>query len=146
MKEVRINRQLAKGLSLLWGAVVLVGLLGIGQSFGAAAPLLTRTHSGGGVTVKVTYLNPEGAEGPSFQVVLDTHSVDLDAFDLENRSVLRDEAGKSYHPAHVQNKGGGHHREVTLAFPKSASGSKRLELVIKEIAGVKERSFRWELK
>lgn len=137
---------ICKGFRLLLGAAILIGLFGVGRSFGAAAAGLIRTHSGGGVTVKVTYLNPEGAEGPSFQVVLDTHSVDLDAIDLENRSVLRDEAGKSYHPAQVQNKGGGHHREVTLAFPKSASGSKRLELVIKEIAGVKERSFRWELK
>ena len=149
-KEVNImadivRRTKSQALRLLSG-VILIGLFGAAQSFGAAAPGLTRTNSGGGVTVKVTHLNPEDAVGPRFQVVLDTHSVDLDAFDLENRSVLQDEAGKSYHPAQVQNKGGGHHREVTLAFPKSASGSKQLELVIKDVAGVKERSFRWELK
>jgi len=138
--------RIGKGLSLLWGTVALIGLFGIGQSFGAAAPGLTRTNSGGGVTAKVTYLNPGGPEGPRFRVVLDTHSVDLDAFDLKNVSVLRDDAGKEYQPTQMENKGGGHHREVTLAFPKSASGAKQLELVIKEIAGVKERAFRWELK
>lgn len=136
---------ISKGCSLLWGAVILISLFGIGRSYGAAAPGLTRTHAGGGVTVKVTYLNPEGPEGPRFQVVLDTHSVDLDAFDLKSLTALRDEAGKNYQPTQVENKGGGHHREVTLAFPKSASGAKRPELAIKDIAGVKERSFRWEL-
>lgn len=138
--------RIGKRLSLLWGTVALIGLFGIGQSFGATAPGLTRTHSGGGVTVKVTYLNPEGPEGPRFQVVLDTHSVDLDAFDLKNVSVLQDDAGKDYQPTQMENKGGGHHREVTLAFPKPTTMAKRLELVIKDIAGVKERSFRWELK
>ena len=139
-------RDIRNGLKCLLGATMLIGLFGAAQSFGAAAPGLARTNSGGGVTAKVTYLNPEGPEGPRFQVVLDTHSVDLDAFDLKNVSVLRDDAGKDYQPTQMENKGGGHHREVTLAFPKSASGAKRLELVIKEIAGVKERSFRWELK
>ena len=139
-------RDIRNGLKCLLGATMLIGLFGAGESFGAAAPGLARTNSGGGVTAKVTYLNPGGPEGPRFQVVLDTHSVDLDAFDLKNLSLLRDEAGKTYQPTQMENKGGGHHREVTLAFPKSASGAKRLELVIKEIAGVKERSFRWELK
>lgn len=140
-----VRRSKGKVLLLLSG-VILMSLIGAAKSFGAAAPELTRTHSGGGVTAKVTYLNPEDAEGPRFQVVLDTHSVDLDAFDLKNLSVLRDEAGKSYQPTQVENKGGGHHREATLAFPKPATAAKRLELIIKDIAGVKERSFRWEIK
>lgn len=135
-----------KTYMLILGALLLLGLLGVGESFGAAAPQLARTNSGGGVTVKATYLNPEGPDGPRFLVVLDTHSVDLDAIDIKNISILRDEGGKSYQPTQVENKGGGHHREVTLAFAKSASGAKRLELVLKDIAGVKKRSFRWELK
>ena len=134
-----------RGFRLLLSTVILIGLFGVARSYGAAAGL-TRTHSGGGVTAKVTYLNPEDAEGPRFQVVLDTHSVDLDAFDLKNLSLLRDEAGENYQPTQVENKGGGHHREATLAFPKPATAATRLELVIKDIAGVKERSFRWELK
>jgi hypothetical protein len=146
MKEVTMVRGVGKRLKCLFGAATLIGLIGAAQGFGAAAPQLARTNSGGGVTVKATYLNPEGPEGPRFQVVLDTHSVDLDAIDIKNISVLRDEGGKSYQPTQVENKGGGHHREVTLAFPKSAIGAKRLELVLKDIAGVKERSFRWELK
>jgi hypothetical protein len=45
----------------------------------------------------------------------------------------------------VENKGGGHHRETFVSFPKLSPGTKRMELVIKDIAGVKERTFVWNL-
>ncbi|MBM2802916.1 MAG: hypothetical protein HW419_809, partial [Deltaproteobacteria bacterium] len=104
-----------------------------------------QTISGGGVTAKVTYLNPGTTDEPRFQVVLDTHSVDVDAYDLKSIIVLRDDAGKTYVSTGVENKGSGHHREATLGFPKVSSDAKRVELVIKEIAGVKERVFRWNV-
>ena len=127
----------ASGLGLL-----LFTLLLVTQSL-AATPALTRTHSGGGVTAKVTYLNPEGTEDARFDISLDTHSVTLDSYDLKSLSLLRDDAGKTSQPTTVENKGSGHHRQVVLVFPKAGTGSKRLELVIKDIAGVKERSFVW---
>lgn len=129
---------------LAW--VFLGGLLGHGDGFAAAVAGMTQTVAGGGVTVKVTYLNPQSTDAARFEVVLDTHSVNLDGYDLENLSLLRDEAGRSYPPTGVKNKGSGHHREITLVFPKPSSEAKRLELVIKDIAGIKERSFRWELQ
>jgi hypothetical protein len=46
----------------------------------------------------------------------------------------------------VETKGGGHHREATVVFPTFSPEAKRVELVIKDIAGVKERTFRWDLK
>src|SRR5262249_19740168 len=128
-------------------------LIGIGTAFVHACfggskfsggPALTRTHSGGGVTVKVTYLNPQGTEDARFEISLDTHSVDLDSYNLKALSSLRDSTGKTYQPTKVENKGSGHHRQFVLVFPKPASGSSRLELVIKDIAGVKERSFVWD--
>lgn len=130
----------ASGLGLLSFTLLLVA-----QSL-AAAPALTRTHSGGGVTAKVTYLNPEGTEDTRFEISLDTHSVDLDSYDLKALSSLRDGAGRTYQPSIVENKGSGHHRRLVLVFPKPASGNNRLELVIKDIAGVKERSFVWDLR
>ena len=133
------------GFVLLKG-LFLLGLFGLSEGFGAAAPGLTRTHTGGGVTVKVTYLNPKETESVRFEVVLDTHSVNLDGYDLKVLSVLRDEMGKEYQPTQVENKGSGHHREIILIFPKSSSGAKRLDLVIKDIAKVKERSFSWDLR
>jgi hypothetical protein len=32
---------------------------------------------------------------------------------------------------------------VTLTFPKISSDARRVEIVIKEVAGVTERTFRW---
>jgi hypothetical protein len=105
-----------------------------------------RTVSGGGVTTKVTYLNPNTNDEPRFQVVLDTHSVSLDAYDLTSLTILRDDTGKNYLPTRAENKGSGHHREVTLVFPKLSPEAKRIEIVINDIANVRERTFRWNLE
>ena len=134
-KRVRVSRL----------GLFLISLFGVAQSL-AAAPALTRTHAGGGVTVKATYLNPGGTGDTRFEISLDTHSVDLDSYDLKALSLLRDGAGKVYQPTKVENKGSGHHRQLVLVFPKPAPGNKRLELMIKDIAGVKERSFVWDLQ
>lgn len=112
----------------------------------AMAADATQTVAGGGVTVKVTYLNPKDNAGARFQVALDTHSVNLDSYDLKTISVLRDDAGNTYAPTTVDNKGSGHHRETIVSFAKAVSGTKRIELVIKDMAGVKERVFRWDLE
>ena len=130
---------------LFLSVLCFIAFLGIGESFGAAAGA-TQTVSGGGVTAKATYLNPGSNDNLLFQVVLDTHSVGLDGYDLKSITVLRDDTGKSYLPAGAENKGSGHHREITLSFPKVSPEAKRLEIVIKDIAGVKERSFRWDLQ
>ncbi len=117
----------------------------LGEYFIAQASDLTQTVSGGGVTAKVTYLNPKTDDEPRLQVVLDTHSVALDAYDLKTMSILRDGTGKEYVPTSVENKGSGHHRSATLTFPKISANSENVELVIKDLAGVKERRFRWDL-
>jgi hypothetical protein len=133
-----------KALILFLGWLFLTG--GHGVSFGAVATDATQTVSGGGVTAKVTYLNPKSNDDPRFQVVLDTHSVNLDSYDLKTITVLRDDTGKSYLPTGVENKGSGHHREATVSFPKISNEAKRLEILIKDVAGVKERTFRWNLE
>ena len=131
--------------SVLFAGLLLMAVIGVRGASGASAPGLTRTHSGGGVTVKVTYLNPKETESVRFEVVLDTHSVNLDGYDLKSLSLLRDDTGKTYEVTKTENKGSGHHREIAIIFSKPSPEGKRLELVIKDIAGVKERSFRWDL-
>jgi len=121
-------------------------LLLVNGTISVIASDATHSVAGGGVTVKVTYLNPKGSDGARFQIALDTHSVDLDSYELKTISVLRDDAGNTYSPTAVENKGSGHHRETTVSFAKVAGGTKRVELVIKDIAGVKERIFRWDLE
>jgi hypothetical protein len=135
-----------KAFALFFVIALVGGVSGHGESFGALASDTTQTVSGGGVTAKVTYLNPKSNDEARFQVVLDTHSVDLDSYDLKALSSVRDGAGKVYQPIKVENKGSGHHRQVVLVFPKLVPGNKRLELVIKDIAGVKERPFVWHLQ
>lgn len=133
-------------LQMFLMGLVLGVFVATGASWSAAASHTTRTNSGGGVTVKVTYLDPKAGNDLRFQVVLDTHSVNLDGYDLKAITVLRDETGKSYFPTEVENKGRGHHREATVIFPKVSSEAKRLELVIKDVAGIKERTFLWDLE
>jgi hypothetical protein len=117
-------------------------LFGNSESLSAVSDQ-TQTVSGGGVTVEVTYLAQTPDES-RFSVVLDTHSVNLDAYDLKALSFLRDDTGLTMEPTGAENKGSGHHREIILTFPRPSLNRKWLELVIKDIAGAKERTFRWD--
>ena len=125
--------------------VILSAIITNGQSLGASPLGPSQTVSGGGVTVKATYLAQTEHES-RFSVVLDTHSVNLDAYDLKALSIMRDDTGIVFEPTKVENKGSGHHREVVLTFPRPSLKRKWLELVIKNIAGEKERTFRWDNK
>ncbi|MFQ5842430.1 MAG: hypothetical protein ACE5I8_08340 [Thermodesulfobacteriota bacterium] len=129
---------------ILTVGLILVGFVMPGDSFGGETPRLTRSHSGGGVRVEATYLNPQDREAARFQVRMNTHSVNLDSYDLKALSLLRDETGKVYRATSAENQGGGHHRTVILYFPEVPAGIQNLELIIKGVAGVEERSFLWE--
>ena len=134
-----------KTIKVRFAGILLIGLIFSGDIFGAASNT-PQTNSAGGVTVKVTYLNPDATDGPRFQVVLDTHSVNLEAYDLKSIAVLRDDTGKAYASTSVENKGSGHHREAIVSFSKLSVDAKRVELVIKDVAEVKERVFRWNFE
>ena len=135
-----------KARTLLFGGwLVLNGLGGSSEILGAAESKMTQTISGGGVTAKATYLNPNSDDEPRFEIILDTHSANLDAYDLKTITALRDDTGRTYLATGIENKGSGHHRETTLTFPKISPASKRLEVIIKDVAGVKEMTFRWDL-
>ena len=86
----------------------------------------------------------------AFQVVMDTHSVDLDQYDLGKLAVLRDDDGAEYRPASWRSAPGGHHRTGTLSFaaPASLSEGKTgyVELIIRDVSGVAERVLKWTLE
>jgi hypothetical protein len=148
-KEVLIMAHRLKAATLvlfLATNVLLLGILGIDESLGAVAAGFTHTDSGGGVTMSVTYLHPQGVNETRFEVALDSDSIDLDAYDLKALSVVRDDTGKNYQAIRVDNKGGGHHREITVVFPKVSPLAKRLELVIRNVGRIKTRSFFWDLQ
>lgn len=80
---------------------------------------------------------------------MDTHSVNLDQYDLKQLAVLCDDTGNEYRPASWESAAGGHHRQGTLTFALPASvregKAKYVEMVIREVAGIKERVLKWEL-
>ena len=95
------------------------------------------------VTVTPTLLDEKSGEW-KFDVVMDTHSVELDQ-DMTKVAILIDEQGKEYKAQSWDGPTGGHHREGVLSF-NSVESTKWVEIKIKDIAGIRERSFKWNLK
>ncbi len=131
---------------LLAGILVTCLLLSIGPrtvGAGEAPTAAKQSVPGGGVTVAITYLK-DPADALAFQVVLDTHSVNLDGYRFEEIVRLRDGRGAEVTPAAVEGaKGSGHHRKATVRFNLPEPRPANVELVVKGVAGVPERVFRW---
>lgn len=105
-----------------------------------------KTDSTGAITITVT---PKelGKSVPSwdFEVVMDTHSENLDQ-DLTKISVLTDDMGNKFDPiAWEGDSPGGHHRQGVLKFTPIDPRPKSIELEISKIGGVNERIFKWGL-
>lgn len=111
----------------------------------AAAGFETREQSDGNVTVIVTPEALAAGKPATFQMVFDTHSVDLD-FDVAAAAELRDEKGNAYGAAVWSgDPPGGHHRKGTLTFSKPMTQASNVTFTLKDIAEVKERTFIWKL-
>ena len=95
------------------------------------------------VTVTPTLLSEESGEW-KFDIVMDTHSVELDQ-DMTKVAMLIDEQGKEYKALKWDGPTGGHHREGVLTFNKITPASKSVKLKISDIGGV-VRTFNWQLK
>jgi hypothetical protein len=108
-----------------------------------------RTIQAGPVTIKVT--SQPSDTGLVFSMVLDTHSVDLDQYDLRLLASLRTDHGVEIQPEVWDASKGGHHREGSLVFPRfGVDGAEligpdahHLELVIRQIGGVPETVIQW---
>jgi hypothetical protein len=103
------------------------------------------------VTFEVTPIGLSvGAKTLEFEVVMDTHSVDL-AWDLATQSVLRTESGLEVQ-ALSWPPGSGHHYSGTLSFPGRSpdgaallDGARSLTLIIRD-TDVLERAFTWDMQ
>jgi Spy/CpxP family protein refolding chaperone len=127
------------------------------QQMAGSPQKLTQEDTQGPVTVSVTLLTPDKprADGKlAVQVKLETHTVNLDQYQLEQLALLRDAQGREVPALGLESpSGGGHHREGVLTFPGTdASGkpllsheAKTLTLILRGIGGVSERVFRWQL-
>lgn len=109
---------------------------------------LTRSDEQGEVTVKVTPLNLAApAESLEFEVVLDTHSVDL-SMDLATLATLATDKGITVQATTWDAPRGGHHVEGKLIFPATKDGktiiedASKLTLTITDI-DAPSRVFEW---
>lgn len=92
-----------------------------------------------GVTVKITLEN----QSPwRFKTVLDTHSVALDKYDFREIVVLRIN-GTEYGAKVVSEEGSEHHRSAVLTF--EAPQTRKVQIAVKNVAGIKERVFVFSL-
>lgn len=107
--------------------------------------LSTQTNSEGSVTVKVTPVDiPDGKQW-KFSIVLDTHSDELSQ-DLTSIISLTDDKENVYKPiSWVGSPPGGHHREGELIFDSISPKPSSISLKVKNIGGITERIFLWEL-
>lgn len=109
---------------------------------------LVQSSSEGAVTIDLEW-QAEKSDSLVFSVAMDTHSVSLDQYDLGKLTILRDDTANEYRPISWKSAPGGHHRSGTLTFPLPDSLSqgriKYVEIVIRDVAGIKERVLRWEL-
>lgn len=135
-----LTSRLVIGAMALWLAIVFAV-----EAAGAPA-LEGRTDNAAGVYVTVTpKLIGSTGEFWEFEVSMDTHTKPLDT-DLVQAAVLTDDGGGRYAPVSWRgDPPGGHHRKGYLLFPLPEGKPKAVELTIKDLGGVAERVFRWEL-
>ncbi|MDH4231745.1 MAG: hypothetical protein OEW04_06915 [Nitrospirota bacterium] len=91
-----------------------------------------------GVTVEVVLQGQNAAL--TFKVTLDTHSVELDKYKFAEIVVLRAD-GKEYKGSVKPKEGSGHHRSAVIEFENPKT--KEIAIVVKDVAGVKERVFKF---
>lgn len=128
-------------------AAVILAMVALGTAGALEAQEgLTKQDRQGPVTVAVTLTAVPAVGAPiKVKVVLDTHSVGLDGIAFDKVVALRSPDGADIAPTAVeQATGSGHHREATLVFPPPAQAGP-LKIVVKNVGGVAERSFVWEL-
>ena len=117
----------------------------------------TAKNRGGAVTVEAKYLGTAtvgAVEALRFEIKLDTHSVNVDQYDLKQLATLRNDRGVAVKPLSFEKNGSGHHVQNVLSFPaKDEAGkpvmsgtAKAIELVLFDIADVPQRILRWDVK
>lgn len=138
---MKISKQVdwPQGLALL----ILLVVVGWLSDVKAYESVTSREKS---VTVDVVPVQLAPGKPAKFEVRMNTHSVPLEQ-DLVVVSILKDDQGGQYQPTKWQGSPpGGHHRTGVLEFPILKGNPKSVKLVIREVAGVPERTFGWKVE
>jgi YHS domain-containing protein len=97
------------------------------------------------VKIKVTPQEIRFGEPVCFEITFDTHSVDL-SFDPAEIAILEFGHGVLVKPDKWDGTtAGGHHRSGRLIFKSIPKDTKTLKLILRDVAGVPERTFTWDL-
>lgn len=103
-----------------------------------------QSSEAGAVALVASWL---GGDVPTARVVMDTHSVDLDTFDLKGLARVRLDGGAWVAPSAWEAPLGGHHRSGTLTFASLGraefAAAKVVELEVRDVAAP-SRLLRWE--
>lgn len=109
----------------------------------------TLTSDGGRVVVEMTWEGP--SEGPVFRVILDSNSINLEDIDLRTMAVMRTDDGMLVKANGWDAPKDPRHRSGKLSFPVFTSEGTAVispktriaEVVIRDLAGIPERAFKW---
>lgn len=162
-----ITKGLDRNYAIWWrtaGIVISIALLirvalGVWNTFGSQTTTNptpspwtegVQRNEGGQVTVTATFEDTGAA--PAFKITMETHAVDLDGYELTKLAVLRTDQGRLVQPLGWDAPKGGHHREGTLTFPATTtdgspiitSNTQRVDLIIRNVADVPERTLTWK--
>lgn len=105
--------------------------------------LATQTSTEGAVTVKATPKTLVSGSQAVFEIVFDTHSVDLN-YDVAGITHLTDDEGNNYKPVSWSGGKGGHHLEGALSFSPILEKATKVTLTLSKIDGT-DRVFSWDL-
>ena len=97
----------------------------------------------GEVSIEVTPVVLEPGREVKFNVVFNTHSVELN-YDLLRASSLNYDKDNKSIPISWSGGSGGHHLNGELVFPNISGKAKSIELTIVNISGF-DRRFRWNI-
>ena len=144
----QLNIKEIKNWAIIGGILVLVisffWIKGGNVEEASIMSLPTRSNTAGNLSIDVKPIDFSFSNPVQFEISLNTHQGDLD-FDLTQKSVLIDGGNNQYLPLKWQGDRGGHHLSGKLIFPPIIKETKKIKLIIKDVYGIKEREFLWDL-
>ena len=106
----------------------------------------TKSNRQNSVRVDVRPIQLHPGKPARFEVRMNTHSGDLGQ-DIVAASTLKDDQGRKYQPTNWQGSPpGGHHRKGVLEFPALDGAPASITLVIRQVADVPERIYKWTVE
>jgi hypothetical protein len=131
--------------ALILGIVLSVS---VGGSFFLFGTSLKQVNQDSAVKIVAKHLPQieNQIDGISFTLLIETHTDEFDFYDVPTLSFLRVDGGSSQSAVKWTPSGKGHHIDGTIKFAQVLQeGPHNLQLIIKNIDGVKERILEWHI-